>query len=108
MKKFGKKLTRGHEIIIRWPHGEEDIYADTKEAVDDLRPCPRCGELPTAEGYDPCIGYVEGAQYVCCGHGKEHGIIMLKNGRNLILIDDEKDKRVKKIAIEYENDKCNE
>jgi hypothetical protein len=37
-----------------------------------------------------------------CGHGKEYGIIMLKNGRNLILIDDDNDRRVKKIHIEYE------
>jgi hypothetical protein len=103
LKKYGKKYNRGHEIIIKWPNGEDDIYSDTKEIVDDSRPCPRCGKLPTQEGYDSCIGYVEGAQYVCCGHGKEHGIIMLKNGRNLILLDDHEDKRVKKINIEYEN-----
>ncbi|MDR2830700.1 MAG: hypothetical protein LBB45_06685 [Methanobrevibacter sp.] len=102
MKKYGKKYVRGHEILIRWPNGEEDIYTDTKEPVKDLRPCTRCGRLPTPEGYDSCIGYVEEAKYVCCGHGKEHGIIMLKNGRNIILIDDEKDKRVKKINVEYE------
>ncbi|MDR3222622.1 MAG: hypothetical protein LBT66_02630 [Methanobrevibacter sp.] len=103
MKKYGIKYKRGHEIIIKWPNGEDDIYSDTNEIADDSRPCLRCGKLPTQEGYDSCIGYVEGAQYVCCGHGKEHGIIMLKNGRNLILIDDDKDKRVKKINIEYEN-----
>ncbi|GAA5819510.1 MAG: conserved hypothetical protein partial [Methanobrevibacter sp. CfCl-M3] len=55
-------------------NGEKDIYSDTKEIVNDSRPCLRCGKLPTQEGYDQCIGYVERAQYVCCGHGKEYGI----------------------------------
>jgi hypothetical protein len=104
MKKYGKKYVRGHEVIIRWPNGEKDIYSDTKKHIDDSRPCSRCGKSPTEDGHDSCIGYVEGAAYVCCGHGKEHGVIMLKNGRNLILIDDEKDKRIKKITIQYEDE----
>ncbi|MDR2544499.1 MAG: hypothetical protein LBD03_02970 [Methanobrevibacter sp.] len=51
----------GHEIVIRWSNGEKDIYLDTKEIVNDSRLCLRCGKLPTQEGYDQCIGYVEGA-----------------------------------------------
>ncbi|KZX11183.1 hypothetical protein [Methanobrevibacter curvatus] len=100
-KNTGRKFQRGHEIIINWPN-DKDVYADNGEIADIKRPCVRCGEMPSPEGYDNCIGYVECAQYVCCGHGKEAGVIMLKNGRNLILIDDEKDKRVKKIHVEYD------
>jgi hypothetical protein len=101
--KNGLKFQRGHEVIINWPVSD-DVYLDTMEIADDKRPCVRCGQMPSSEGYDSCIGYVEGADYVCCGHGKEPGIIMLKNGRNLILVDDEKDKRVKSIHIEYLED----
>ena len=31
-------------------------------------PCRACGGQRTPEGYDPCIGWLEGAQHVCCGH----------------------------------------
>jgi len=36
---------------------------------DGCEPCPKCGKMPTKEGYDACIGYVPGATSVCCGHG---------------------------------------
>lgn len=36
--------------------------------TDAKRPCPVCGEGPTPEGYDPCVGYLPGARFVCCGH----------------------------------------
>lgn len=53
-------------------------YCDTGIAVDDAspRPCPQCGLLPTANGHDPCIGYLPGAYSVCCGHGVERGYIL--------------------------------
>ena len=40
------------------------------------RPCPQCGDLPTAEGYDPCLGHILGAYSACCGHGVEDGEIL--------------------------------
>jgi len=43
-------------------------YADGFPGDDD-RPCVRCGKLPTKEGYDACLGYIEGAISACCGHG---------------------------------------
>jgi hypothetical protein len=43
-------------------------YEDGTPAPDD-RPCTRCGEPPTPEGYDACLGYIEGARSACCGHG---------------------------------------
>jgi len=36
---------------------------------DGCEPCPKCGRMPTPEGYDACIGFVPGAASVCCGHG---------------------------------------
>ena len=36
---------------------------------DVQRPCVRCGRLPTAEGYDACLGHIAGVTSACCGHG---------------------------------------
>jgi len=69
---------RGHKIEYinkRW------FYRDTGEPLEfeKPRPCKRCGKMPTSEGYDACIGYVEGAESVCCGHGKSAPILMRRN-----------------------------
>ena len=62
--------SRGHNIEYvnnNWR------YSDTKESLkqNDRRPCKKCGNPPTKEGYDWCIGEIEGAKSACCGHGKE-------------------------------------
>jgi hypothetical protein len=60
--------SRGHEIYydsINWK------YIDNNEILRDDRPCKRCGRLPTKEGYDACLGHIEGATSACCGHGVE-------------------------------------
>ncbi len=51
-------------------------YSDTNEIVNDNRPCKKCGCSPTKEGYDACLGYIDGATSACCGHGVEKGFIM--------------------------------
>ena len=59
---------RGHDT--EWDEeAKEWRYADTGEIADYDRPCIKCGEMPTPDGYDPCIGYIEGATGACCGHG---------------------------------------
>ena len=65
--------SRGHTIYydgINWR------YTDTDEINDNKRPCKRCGILPTTEGYDACLGYIEGAIHACCGHGIEESYII--------------------------------
>lgn len=52
------------------------VYSDTKNTFDDSRPCKRCGNFPTKEGFDFCVGYVSNAKSVCCGHGVEKGFIL--------------------------------
>lgn len=59
-------FVRGHAVEYR---NEAWVYADNGQPVDDLRPCPKCGEMPTAEGYDACLGFVHGVSSACCGHG---------------------------------------
>lgn len=59
-------------------------YADTHKPVDRThpRPCAYCGRLPTPEGYDACMGKIEGAIGACCGHGIQEPIICYrKNSR---------------------------
>jgi len=51
---------------------DEWVYSNDKTPISkEERPCTRCGRMPTLEGYDACLGYVNGATSACCGHGIE-------------------------------------
>ena len=68
-----KSHSRGWEIYydgINWR------YSDTNEIMNDTRPCKKCGRSPTKEGYDACLGHIEGAKSACCGHGVEKTYIV--------------------------------
>lgn len=60
--------SRGHQIFF---DNRDWRYCDTKEIVDVNRPCKRCGNSPTKEGHDACLGNIPGASSACCGHGVE-------------------------------------
>ena len=68
---------RGHKAYY---NGKDWIYCDNGEPVTEERPCKRCGRPPTSEGYDACLGYIEGAVATCCGHGVEDGYILRGEG----------------------------
>lgn len=54
------------------------VYPDTGEPCwgeKDRRPCKWCGKEPTKEGYDACLGKLEGVTAACCGHGVREGWI---------------------------------
>lgn len=62
--------------ILSWHRGHviqfidnEWVYEDTGELIDKDRPCLKCGKNPTQEGYDACLGHIEGVKAACCGHG---------------------------------------
>lgn len=55
------------------------VYSDNGESMATIRPCGKCGEMPTPEGYDACLGYIEGAKSACCGHGVNAPMIMWKD-----------------------------
>lgn len=59
---------RGHEIYY---DGDRWRYSNIDVPIDDWthRPCVRCHMVPTKEGYDACLGHIEGAVAACCGHG---------------------------------------
>lgn len=62
-----KSHNRGHEIEF---FNNQWVYSDNKKPIkNNERPCKRCGCMPTSEGYDACLGYIEGLTSVCCGHG---------------------------------------
>lgn len=69
--------TRGH--LATYQDGvcfyEDGVLVDD----DPDRPCPRCGRLPTPEGYDACLGHIPGCVSACCGHGA-HGPILIMDG----------------------------
>lgn len=56
----------GREIKIK---NGEWVWSDTEESIKKERPCIRCGKMPTEEGYDFCLGKINGASSACCGHG---------------------------------------
>ena len=59
---------RGHPIRVDVETGEW-TYRDTGEPISIERPCVRCGEMPTEDGHDACLGHIEGLSNACCGHG---------------------------------------
>jgi len=66
--------------IRGWPIIFKDgkwVYADIGEDVFIVRPCKRCGQWPTKEGYDACLGHIPGAKSACCGHGVTKPFIMM-------------------------------
>lgn len=64
---------RGHLIKYN-PIKELWVYTDDKTPITTERPCIRCGEMPTPEGYDVCLGYIPDVKSACCGHGVSNSI----------------------------------
>jgi hypothetical protein len=70
---------RGHIIVYvnnQWR------YQDDNSVCDDSRACAKCGEYPTKEGYDACLGHIEDAAFACCGHGIEEPFISFEKVNN--------------------------
>ena len=71
---------RGHPTYY---YGHVEKYTDTQVDAKISRPCIKCKHHPTVEGYDHCLGYIEGIRSACCGHGVEPSHIVLWNGLRL-------------------------
>jgi len=68
---------RGHKIYY---DGYIWRYCDNnKLTAEEERPCARCGKMPTKEGYDACLGHIEGATSACCGHGIEKPFVIYES-----------------------------
>ena len=57
---------RGNPIYY---DGKDWRYADDDTLANDSKPCTKCGHMPTPEGYDYCLGHIDGVSAACCGHG---------------------------------------
>ena len=64
---------RGHKIYFK---DEQWFYLKDNASTIKEKPCIRCGEMPTKEGYDACLGYIPGAISACCGHGATESIMI--------------------------------
>lgn len=57
---------RGHLITsedgINWHYEDGQPYGED-------RPCASCGILAGSDEPDPCLGWLEGVDFACCGHG---------------------------------------
>ena len=71
-----KGHSRGNPIEYR---NGQWVYSDNGVSIyQEERPCVRCGRMPTPEGYDACLGYIEGATAACCGHGIDKACVVYK------------------------------
>ena len=52
------------------------VYCDNGEPIAQIRPCKKCGKMPTLEGYDACFGYIPNVKWACCGHGVSNPIMV--------------------------------
>jgi len=68
--------SRGWPIIFE---NNQWLYLDTKEPIEKERPCKHCGKMPTPEGYDACLGFIQGASSACCGHGVTERIVLISS-----------------------------
>lgn len=44
------------------------VYEDGS-VFDDTRPCAKCGIAAGPDDVDPCLGWLDGVDSACCGHG---------------------------------------
>lgn len=50
------------------------------EIIWNIKPCPRCKEMPNKEGHDHCIQNLPDVEFACCGHGIQRPYIKMNNG----------------------------
>lgn len=65
---------RGHPVYYDWAEPGWKFVDNQKLVVtEEDRPCKRCGQPPTKEGHDVCLGEISGITSACCGHGVREG-----------------------------------
>ena len=62
------KFTLKYHIILVCKYRKRDEWEMANKAY-------KFRIYPTKEGYDACLGYIEGAMSACCGHGVEKGYV---------------------------------
>ncbi len=75
----------GHPIY--WDESAQDwCYTDNDDFIHyvEKRACPKCKELPTKDGHDPCIANLPHIKAACCGHGVEDGYILFDDDETIL------------------------
>lgn len=60
----------------------------------EREPCDHCGKYRTYQGYDGCLGEIDGVMNACCGHGRVSRAYVqfyggtVINGEDAIIIQD--------------------
>lgn len=71
---------RGH--VIYTENGIDWYYADDKSLyLDNDRACVDCGICVPADQPDPCLGWLDGVAFACCGHGDSTYEYVMSNDR---------------------------
>lgn len=71
---------------IYYDEKDEEYKYLTSDCIAE-RPCKRCGEHPTLDGHDYCLGNLgNNVTSACCGHGIRRGFILFRDGRLFIEI----------------------
>jgi len=76
----------GH--LVYWRNtisqGEGWYYEDYSKAEgENIKPCVRCGNMPTKDGHDSCIANLPGIKNACCGHGVRDGYLQFEDGTEI-------------------------
>jgi len=59
---------------------ERETYESIIGKLPENNPiCKKCDKVRDGKSPDPCLGYLPGVSYACCGHG-EQGYIKFENG----------------------------
>jgi hypothetical protein len=57
-------MLKGGKMSNKDARNNPNLYPFEKE------PCSNCGKYKTYEGYDGCLGELDGIANACCGHGR--------------------------------------
>lgn len=71
--------SRGNGVFY-YDHLQEAFYEDGTP-FDDTRPCTKCGVACGTDDPDPCLGWLDGVDYACCGHGIQGEEYVVANGK---------------------------
>lgn len=61
---------RGHKVTTT--DGTNWYYDDGVLYEKNDRACTECGICVSHDSPDPCLGFLDGVSYACCGHGDDH------------------------------------
>lgn len=64
------------ESDCKWKYYEDDTIVNN----DNMKKCPVCNSQQTKEGYDACLGHLEGVMFACCGHGVQNPYAIFNDG----------------------------